>query len=48
MPLFDYWSQDFEEKIYFEGIHREFVGFIEENGWYLDWIHSGVIACHKQ
>ena len=48
MPLFDYWSQDFEEKFYFEGIHKEFIEFIEENGWYLDWIYSGIIACYKQ
>jgi hypothetical protein len=48
MPLFDYWSQDFEETTYYEGVHKDFVHFIEENGWYLDWINSDVLACHAQ
>lgn len=48
MTLFDYWSQDYEEKTYYEGIHKDFVQFIEENGWYLDWINSEILACHAQ
>lgn len=41
--LFDYYSQDYAEKRYIFGVHKEIREILEQNGWYGQWHDAGTM-----
>lgn len=41
--LFDYYSEDYQEKRYVLGVHKEIGNLLEKNGWYAEWYDCGTI-----
>jgi len=42
-PLFNYYAEDYKEKTYVLGVHREIGDLLEKNGWYAEWYDAGTI-----
>jgi len=41
--LFDYYNEDYKEKRYIFGVHKEFLELLEKNGWFAEWHDPGTI-----
>ena len=41
--LFDYYAEDFKEKRYVLGVHKEIGNLLEKHGWYAEWNDAGTI-----
>jgi len=41
--LFDYYSQDYRQKRYVLGVHKEIATLLANNGWYAEWYDAGTI-----
>lgn len=42
-PLFKYYAEDFNEKRYIIGVHKEIYNFLNKHGWYGEWNDPGTI-----
>ena len=45
--LFDYYAEDYAEKRYVFGIHKEFGRILKEYGWYAEWQDAGTLMISK-
>ncbi len=44
--MFNYWTQNYE---YYEfGVSTELVKFLNDHGWYSEWVNPGVVAIVKE
>jgi hypothetical protein len=44
--MFNYWTQNYE---YYEfGISTELVKYLNDHGWYAEWVNPGVVAIVKE
>ena len=43
--LLNYWTQNYE--LWDLGIHIELVKFLNDHGWYAEWVNPGVVAIVK-
>ncbi len=46
-PLFEYYAEDFQEKRYIIGVHKEIYNLLEEHGWFAEWNDPGTIMFWK-
>lgn len=46
-PLFEYYAEDYQEKRYILGVHKEIYNLLEEHGWYAEWNDPGTIMFWK-
>lgn len=44
LPLFDYYAEDYEERLYELGVRKHLVNFLERNGWYAEWHDAGTVT----
>lgn len=40
-PLFEYYADDYQEKRYILGVHKEIYNFLEKHGWFAEWYDPG-------
>ena len=40
-PLFNYWAEDYQEKRYVFGVHKEIREIVEDMGWFFEWQDAG-------
>jgi hypothetical protein len=45
--LFNYYAEDYSEKKYVLGVHKEIGNLLESNGWYAEWYDAGTIMFWK-
>ena len=47
LPLFNYYSQDYEEKNYIFGVSKILHNWLEKKGWYCEWYDAGTVMIWK-
>jgi hypothetical protein len=43
LRLFDYYTEDYEEKYYIFGVNKELVDIFDEHEWYSEWQNPGSV-----
>lgn len=46
--LFDYYAEDYLEKHYIIGIHKEINALVESLGWFFEWYDAGTAFIYQQ
>lgn len=44
--LFNYYAEDFQEKRYIFGVHKEIRSLLEKHGWFAEWYDCGTIMLY--
>jgi hypothetical protein len=47
-PMFEYYAEDYNEKRYVFGVHKEIRELLEKNGWFAEWNDPGTIMFWKE
>lgn len=47
LRLFDYYAEDYKEKTYIFGVHKEIENFLNKHGWFAEWNDPGTIMFWK-